>query len=231
MRLLLLLCFFTTALEAQLIGDTENGLASYYSREYDGAETAYGLIYDRNAMVAAHRTFPEGSTARVKNLDNGRSVKVKIIDKGPFIRGRIIEVSERAADQLGMLGTMTTPVEVTLVALPSDGPGPKPEPTPTRSGPPVSTLTSPDGPASTGGGDRRLPKPTPAETSKVRPAPNTASPPTSAPASAPTGNVVLTPDLRKTAVAPASTASVDTAPTRNKPVVTNKPTAPKPRPG
>ena len=197
MRLLLLLCLFSTALRAQLIGDTETGLASYYSREYDGAETAYGLTYDRNAMVAAHRAFPEGSTARVKNLDNGRSAQVKIIDKGPFIRGRIIEVSERAADRLGMLGAMTTPVEVTLVALPSDEPAVTSTPTPTRSGPPASTFTSPDGPASTSNAGTRLPRPTPAEISNARPAPNTASPP--APAPAPTPTVVLTPGLRKTA--------------------------------
>ncbi|NJC26359.1 septal ring lytic transglycosylase RlpA family protein [Neolewinella antarctica] len=119
---LLPLLFIATTLPAQLIGDTENGLASYYSREYDGAETAYDLIYNRNDMVAAHKTFPVNSTVEVKNLDNGKAVRVRIIDKGPFIRGRVIEVSERAAEGLGLIGLVTAPVEVTLVSLKSDEP-------------------------------------------------------------------------------------------------------------
>ena len=116
---------------AQLIGDTQSGLASYYSTEYDGAETAYGVVYDRTELVAAHKTYPYNSTVRVRNEDNGRTVTVRIIDKGPFIRGRIIELSELAARDLGMYGERTAPVEVTLLATPDQpnvGPPTAPEP-------------------------------------------------------------------------------------------------------
>ena len=123
MRYLLILSLFalTTTLSAQLIGETENGLASYYSNEYNGAETAYGVIYDRNELVAAHRLYPQNSVVRVRNVDNGKSVTVRIIDKGPFIRGRIVELSERAAAAIDLLGKETVPVELTLLSTPDQG--------------------------------------------------------------------------------------------------------------
>ena len=43
-----------------------------------------------------------GSRVKVFNLDNGRSAVVKIVDRGPFIRGRIIDVSDAAANVLGL---------------------------------------------------------------------------------------------------------------------------------
>jgi rare lipoprotein A len=39
----------------------------------------------------------------VRNLDNGREVIVKITDRGPFINGRIIDISEVAARDIGIL--------------------------------------------------------------------------------------------------------------------------------
>jgi rare lipoprotein A len=121
MRFLLILSFFTltsTFLSAQLVGETENGLASYYSNEYQGAKTAYGDVYDKAQLVAAHRLYPYNSVVRVRNAENGKSVTVRIVDKGPFIKGRIIELSERAAANLGMIGKETVQVELTLISTP-----------------------------------------------------------------------------------------------------------------
>lgn len=121
MRFLLILTFFSltsSLLTAQLVGETENGLASYYSNEYQGAQTAYGETYQKTEMVAAHRLYPFNSIVRVRNLENERSVTVRIIDKGPFIKGRIIELSERAAANLGMIGKETVQVELTLISTP-----------------------------------------------------------------------------------------------------------------
>ncbi len=114
----LLLLLFSVSLRAQLVGDKQSGLASYYSEEYNGAETAYGTTYNKNEMVAAHKAYPFNSTVSVRNESNGKTVVVRIVDKGPFIRGRIIELSERAARELGMLGERTVPVELTLLSTP-----------------------------------------------------------------------------------------------------------------
>jgi rare lipoprotein A len=41
---------------------------------------------------------------RVYNPVNGRSVNVRVTDRGPYVRGRIIDLSWRAAKELGIIG-------------------------------------------------------------------------------------------------------------------------------
>jgi rare lipoprotein A len=62
------------------------------------------------AMTAAHRSLPFGSIVNVVDQRTGRSVQVTINDRGPFIKGRIIDLSRKAATQLGFRGRGTTKV-------------------------------------------------------------------------------------------------------------------------
>jgi rare lipoprotein A len=39
----------------------------------------------------------------VTNLENGRSVVVAINDRGPYVGGRVIDLSQAAAQQLGIV--------------------------------------------------------------------------------------------------------------------------------
>jgi rare lipoprotein A len=67
------------------------------------------------ALAGAHRTLPFGTRVRVENLANGQWVIVRINDRGPFIAGRVIDVTEGAAERLGMIRAGVTDVRVTLV--------------------------------------------------------------------------------------------------------------------
>jgi rare lipoprotein A len=80
------------------------GIASYYANKFNGRRTASGETYRHGALTAAHRTLGFGRQVRVTSLSNGRSVVVRINDRGPFIRGRVIDVSQSAARQLGIIG-------------------------------------------------------------------------------------------------------------------------------
>ena len=75
------------------VGQTEEGIASWYGHPYHGRQAADGEIYDMEKLVAAHRTLPFHTWVRVYNLENSKSVDVEIIDRGPFIDGRIIDLS------------------------------------------------------------------------------------------------------------------------------------------
>lgn len=77
------------------------GKASFYGEEFAGSRTASGERFDPNALTAAHPSLPMGSKVRVTNLRNGRSVVVRINDRGPFHGDRVIDVSRRAAQELG----------------------------------------------------------------------------------------------------------------------------------
>jgi rare lipoprotein A len=82
---------------------SEEGLASWYGRRFNGKKTSSGEPYDMYAMTAAHPTLPIPSYARVTSLRNGKSVVVRINDRGPFHSDRIIDLSYTAAHKLGLL--------------------------------------------------------------------------------------------------------------------------------
>ena len=100
-------------------GSVQEGLASYYGHKFHGRRTASGEIYDENKMTAAHKTLAFGTTVRVTDVTNGQSVVVRINDRGPFVEGRIIDLSYRAAGQLGMISAGV--VKVRLEVLRTDG--------------------------------------------------------------------------------------------------------------
>ena len=97
----------------------EEGIASWYGQPLHGRPTASGEIYDMHAMTAAHRTLPFGSVVHVVNLDNGLVTTVRINDRGPFREGRTLDLSRRAAGEIGMLGPGTARVRATLAGTPA----------------------------------------------------------------------------------------------------------------
>ncbi len=103
------------SLNALVLSAQEFGYASYYSDEYNGSETAYGEIYDRGKMTAAHKMHPLGTRLRVTRLDTKKSVIVRVNDRGPYLKGRIVELSYAAAKQLGMLNDGSLEVKVEVV--------------------------------------------------------------------------------------------------------------------
>lgn len=81
---------------------TQFGAASWYGPPYHNRAAADGSIFDQNAMTAAHRTLPMGSTVRVTNVATNQSVLVRITDRGPFVPGRILDLSLGAAKAIGV---------------------------------------------------------------------------------------------------------------------------------
>lgn len=66
-------------------------------------------------MTCAHRTYPFGTMLRVTNERNGKSVIVRVTDRGPHGRGRIIDLSYRAASELGIIAQGVAVVKVERV--------------------------------------------------------------------------------------------------------------------
>jgi rare lipoprotein A len=80
----------------------ELGIASWYGPGYYGNKTASGEVFTGRQMTAAHKKLPFGTNVRVTDLDTGKNITVKINDRGPFVPGRIIDLSEKAAEVLGI---------------------------------------------------------------------------------------------------------------------------------
>lgn len=102
-------------------GFEQDGVASSYGRDFHGRTTSNGEQFDMNAMTAAHKTLPMGVYVRVQHKRNDKEVVVRINDRGPFVEDRIIDLSEAAAERLGMLQEGVAPVKVTALGYKSDG--------------------------------------------------------------------------------------------------------------
>ena len=97
----------------------EVGEASWYGPGFRGNTTANGETF-RPALkrTAAHPDLPFGTVVKVTRTDTGQTVRVVTNDRGPYVDGRIIDLSKRAARDLGMLEAGLA--EVTVEVLPGN---------------------------------------------------------------------------------------------------------------
>lgn len=94
--------------------EPQKGKASYYSKRATGTRTSSGERLHHDSLTCAHRTHQFGTMLKVTNIQNGRTVVVRVTDRGPFGRGRIIDLSYRAARELGILSQGVAMVTVEL---------------------------------------------------------------------------------------------------------------------
>jgi len=102
-------------------GYTQKGVASYYRDAFHGRKTASGEVYNKRILSAAHKSLPLGTKVRVTKVSNGKSVVVRVNDRGPFVKGRIIDLSRRAARDLGIINSGVAKVQVEVLSVPKRG--------------------------------------------------------------------------------------------------------------
>jgi rare lipoprotein A len=91
------------------------GGASFYHPSLNGNLTANGETYTDHALTAASLTLKFGTRVRVTNLVNQKNVVVRINDRGPYIRGRVIDLTRRAANELGFVQQGVTNVRIEVL--------------------------------------------------------------------------------------------------------------------
>ena len=100
-------------------GRKQTGKASIYSQKFQGRKMANGKTFDHKANVAASKTLPLGTPAKVTNLENGKTTVVTVEDRGPYADGRIIDLSKSTASKLGISEQQgLAPVVVAPIAVP-----------------------------------------------------------------------------------------------------------------
>jgi rare lipoprotein A len=80
--------------------EARTGLASWYGPGFEGLPTASGEPFNPYGYTAAHKTMPLGTDLVVSYA--GRSVQVTVNDRGPYVGGRELDLSQGAADYLGL---------------------------------------------------------------------------------------------------------------------------------
>jgi rare lipoprotein A len=91
--------------------------ASWYGSWHHGRPTASGELFDMDGLTAAHLSLPLGSCVEVTHVANGRRIHVRVNDRGPYIAGRTIDLSYRAAQELGMVDSGVARVRIRRAKL------------------------------------------------------------------------------------------------------------------
>lgn len=79
---------------------TEEGTANFYGDKFQGKKTASGEVFDKNGLTASHKKLPLGTKVKVTNVDNGKSVVVTVNDRMAANNPAVIDVTQRAAEEL-----------------------------------------------------------------------------------------------------------------------------------
>lgn len=103
------------------VGDEFQGNASWYGPDFHGKLTSNGETYNMYDMTAAHKTLPMNTIVKVTNRRNGLSTVVRINDRGPFVATRIIDLSNKAARKIKMVGAGTAPVTLEVLGFETKG--------------------------------------------------------------------------------------------------------------
>jgi rare lipoprotein A len=83
-------------------GTTYSGYISYYGDGFDGKSTASGETFDSGDLTCAHRTLSFGTRLKVTLKSSQKSVVVRVNDRGPYKDDRILDLSEQAAEEIGL---------------------------------------------------------------------------------------------------------------------------------
>jgi len=96
----------------QRTGIVYGGLTSWYGADFHGKPTASGVPFNMYDFTCAHPFLPLGTWLLVTL--NGRQVVVQVNDRGPFVPGRVLDLSWRAAREIGLGGVARTTFEVLI---------------------------------------------------------------------------------------------------------------------
>jgi len=126
-------------------GRKESGTATWYGPHPGRNHTASGKRLTSSAHVAASKTLPLGTKAKVTNQKTGKSDVVTIEDRGPFAKGKVIDVTPGVAQKIGLdKKAGVAPVVVAPIAVPQPDGSIKPG---AGAAEPPDAPARPDGPA------------------------------------------------------------------------------------
>lgn len=77
-------------------------VSSWYGPGFAGNLTANGEVFDPQEYTAAHPYLPFGTLLEVSY--GGNSVVVRVNDRGPYVHGRGLDLSQGAAQAIGLSG-------------------------------------------------------------------------------------------------------------------------------
>jgi rare lipoprotein A len=88
----------------------------------NGHKTSSGKTFHQNGHTAASNKLPLGTQVKVTNLKSGQSTEVKVIDRGPALGSQRIDLSKKAASEIGLTHQEgKVPVKIKVTNTPAAG--------------------------------------------------------------------------------------------------------------
>jgi rare lipoprotein A len=86
----------------------------------NGHETASGDTFHQSDHIVASNKLPLGTTAKVTNLKTGKSTHVTVTDRGPALGSRKIDLTKKAAKDIGLARKEgVAPVKIKVTGTPA----------------------------------------------------------------------------------------------------------------
>ena len=108
--------------------EAEPVVSSWYGPGFEGSPTANGDIYRPGERTAAHRSLPFGTELLVRY--GGRETVVEVTDRGPYVGGRSLDLSQAAAEEIGLTAAGADSVDVQVLEDSDQGEASREEYTP-----------------------------------------------------------------------------------------------------
>jgi len=100
-------------------GKTLTGKATIYPNRLNGHKTASGETFHQSDHTAASNKLPLRTDVKVTSLKTGKSTNVTLIDRGPALGGHKIDLSKKAAREIGLTQKEgTVPVKIKITRTP-----------------------------------------------------------------------------------------------------------------
>jgi rare lipoprotein A len=98
---------------AETVGKTFIAKATIYANNLNGHKAANGERFHQSDHTAASNKLPLGTEVEVTSLRTSKSTNVTLIDHGPALGSNKIDLSRKAAREIGLTGKQgTVPVKI-----------------------------------------------------------------------------------------------------------------------
>ena len=95
--------------------DAEPVVSSWYGPGFEGNATASGEVFRADGHTAAHPNLPFGTELLVTY--GGRQALVRVTDRGPYADGRGLDLSQAAAEKVGLTVAGADTVDARVLGL------------------------------------------------------------------------------------------------------------------
>lgn len=96
--------------------DCDTALVSWYGPGFNGKQMANGETFRfTDPTICAHKVLPFGTNVKITHIETGKSIIVTVKDRGPFIENRHFDISQAAAERLGIIETGVAKCRIEIV--------------------------------------------------------------------------------------------------------------------